>query len=216
MGVFLDETKGEIIINDINKLIVYDLAGKVLKEVSLDSLNKNGQFLYGINCLEEGTYAVERSSFENEASLGFINDNGEILHLSEEFRPVSGKSPVPETGLKILEPMHAYMYNRELHLVSSTNDTIFCFNAAVEKQPSYIKEFGRFKLLPGESNRERSVNILNSVIRKTSNALFFQLMLKEIHFRTAGRTAGSWRQCMIKRPELFPVSPMIRNLKQPG
>lgn len=177
MGVFLDETKGEIIINDINKLIAYDLTGKVIKEIPLDSLNKAGQFVYSINSLGEGAYAVARSSFENDPSLGFINDKGEILYLYEEFHPVSEINSAPETDLKILEPIHTYMYDGKLHLVTSTNDTVFCFNAAFERQPSYIKKFGRYKLLPGEPNRERSVSILGSVIQETSNALFFQLMI---------------------------------------
>ena len=177
MGVFLDETKGEIIINDINKLISYDLTGKMIKEITLDSLNKEGQFLYSINSLGERAYTVSRSSFENEPSVAFINDKGEILHLYEEFRPVSGMSPAPETDVKIVEPMHTYMYDGKLHLVTSTNDTVFCFNAAFEKQPSYIKKFGRYKLLPNESNRERSVTILGSVIQETAGALFFQLMI---------------------------------------
>lgn len=182
MGVFLDETKGEIIINDVNKLISYDLTGKMIKEITLDSLNKERPFLYGINSPGEGTYAVSRSSLDNEPSLAFINDKGEIIHLYEEFRPVSGINPVPETGLKIVYPIHAYMYDRKLHLVTSTNDTVFCFNAAFEKQPSYIKKFGRYNLLPDGSNRERSVTILGSVIQETSGALFFQLMINENKF----------------------------------
>ena len=149
----------------------------MIKEITLDSLNKEGQFLYSINSLGERAYTVSRSSFENEPSVAFINDKGEILHLYEEFRPVSGTSPAPETDVKIVEPMHTYMYDGKLHLVTSTNDTVFCFNAAFEKQPSYIKKFGRYKLLPNESNRERSVTILGSVIQETAGALFFQLMI---------------------------------------
>lgn len=189
-GLIIDETRKEVVIKEQNKLIIYNiLDGAFRKEVSLDSFAGKYYKLTGISLLEKEKYAIGRIARTTaRSSWGVINRQGEILYMYEE--PETADTQLKTSlayrtksnqlaAIQLISSAELYYYDNHLYLLSPGNDTIFRFNDQYEKQPVYVKSFGKYKMqLDYDLEALKNIMLIRGAsLRESSNALFFQLDL---------------------------------------
>ena len=166
-GVFIDELKNCVYVQDYRKLLMYDFAGKHLNTFSYNDriswifFHHNNQFISGtISVLSNEDYYVY-GIWDSTMNLVKQEVKGALVEIKENRSS--------HVGI----PISRYIYQGYLHLKESVlNDTIYLLNKNNEFIPKYIINCGRYSMT--QEMKGDADNFFRNMARVIGGMCFFE------------------------------------------
>ena len=177
---------GNIIIYDWDKLVIYDHhSGAYIKHINLNPLKYiKSLSIEGFNVTEHTLCLHTLNREYDNPGVIFLDMNGKET-ISYQKKNIS-KHPTEfeREGIRYRTKttLGTYIYNDRLMLVDPTTDTIFSFSRDLQKSPGYLVNFGKYKLNPGRSNKNNSIQINPRMIWEAEKILIFTILTNENKF----------------------------------
>lgn len=137
--IAIDSTKKEVILSDSRKILFYDLTGRFLRNINMES---GGQIEFSDNIIWLATLAHRTMPYSAIA----INEQGDTVSMMPN--PYYGHK-CEDAGMGVSSSKFwasFYSYNGKLYLKGKEdNDTVFLLNGA-ERKPHLLFDMGKYKL----------------------------------------------------------------------
>lgn len=167
--LLVNEYTKELVGTD-SRIMIYDSVGKFKKEIPF----KNKVYTNGIT--QKG-YAYPLNQYyifdtwnhiTKEYFLTLLNSNGEFVSLNKIGKLPDGFST---DRIDSIHPLKLFLQNGLLHIGDIMSDTVFTYNHNLEKRPSYIMDYGKYKITKHTTENDQ-FGFVNQIIENRQIALF--------------------------------------------
>ena len=166
-NLFVNEFTKELVGRD-SRIMIYDSVGKFKREIPFkDKIPAKGSMVGWGYAHPLNQYYIFNSLYVDtkEYVLTILNSNGEFVSSNK-----LGKLP---DGLSIYRthPLFFSLQNGLLHIMDIMSDTVFTYNHNLEKKPSYIMNYGRYKISKQAAENDQFF-FVNHILENKKIAIF--------------------------------------------
>ena len=166
-NLFVNEFTKELVGRD-SRIMIYDSVGNFKREIPFkDKIPAKGSMVGWGYAYPLNQYYIFNSLYVDtkEYVLTILNSNGEFVSSNK-----LGKLP---DGLSIYRthPLFFSLQNGLLHIMDIMSDTVFTYNHNLEKKPSYIMNYGRYKISKQAAENDQFF-FVNDILENQKIAIF--------------------------------------------
>ena len=169
LGLYMNEYTKELVGTDYEskKILVYDTVGNFKKEISFNNRISTENNTISQPAFPLGQYYIFESHnySTKEYYLTVLDNSGNIISSNKV-----GKMP---DGLLLQRnpTINLSLQNGLLHVIDIMSDTVFTFNHNLEKKPSYIMNYGRYKISKQAAENDQFF-FVNNILENKKIAIF--------------------------------------------
>ena len=167
--LLVNEYTKELVGTD-SRIMIYDSVGKFKKEIPFrNKVYTNGITQKGYAYPLNQYYIFDTwNHITKEYFLTLLNSNGEFVSLNKIGKLPDGFST---DRIDSIHPLMLFLQNGLLHIGDIMSDTVFTYNHNLEKRPSYIMDYGKYKITKHTTENDQ-FGFVNQIIENRQIALF--------------------------------------------